>query len=96
MAETIAHRSDNAWLAAYDPTLITDRFHNKLSYEKLDDNESQWRLETSIRWACLLQEELAMGVQLMIPTEYARTLKALNNFAESDNDYKIEFDFNYA
>jgi hypothetical protein len=71
LAELINHNSENAWLAAYDPTLISNRVYNKLSYEQLDGDASQWRLESSVRGAVQIHENLALGIQLMIPTVWA-------------------------
>ena len=84
LAELITHNPDNAWLAAYDPTLISNRFFNELSYTQSDGDKTKWRMETSVRGAVLLHENLAMGIQLMIPTEYLRSFDSTTGVIDSD------------
>ena len=68
--EWFAHSKDRAWLQAYDPTLITQRAMAELSYHDLGGDDTKWRLEPSIRWPVPLQENLALGFQLMTPIEW--------------------------
>ena len=58
---------DNAWLHAYDPTLISRRLVTELSYQDLDSSQSLLKLETTLRWGWAVREDLAFGVQMMVP-----------------------------
>lgn len=50
---------ENAWLLPYDTTLITRRALSELSYESHDNDDEFWKIETSLRGAYALGEDLA-------------------------------------
>lgn len=63
----------NAWLLPYDTTLITRRALSELSYESHDNDDEFWKIETSLRGAYALGEDLAFGVQMMVPVKWSDT-----------------------
>ncbi len=64
------HSQESAWLQPYDPTLVTRRFLTELSYED-DDNGDLWKIETSLRWGIPIHDDLAFGLQALMPVKWA-------------------------
>jgi hypothetical protein len=67
------HSRNNAWLLPYDTTLITRRALSELSYESHDNDDAFWKIETSLRGAYALGEDLAFGLQMMVPVKCSDT-----------------------
>ena len=67
---------ENAWLLPYDPTLISRRAFAEFSYESHEDNEDFWKIENSLRGGFTVREDLAFGMQLMIPVKWIETSAA--------------------
>lgn len=64
---------ENAWLQPYDNTLISRRALAELSYEDRD-NGHFWKIENSLRRGFSIGEDLAFGVQMMIPVKWNDTV----------------------
>lgn len=64
--------SKNAWLIPYDTTLISRRALSELSYEGYDDGD-HWKIENSIRGAYPIGDDLAFGLQMMVPVKWIDT-----------------------
>ena len=74
--EWFAHTRENAWLNAYDPTLIGRRLLSEFSYENDAGDAEFWKLETSLRWAIPIHKDLAFGMQALIPVKWNDTATA--------------------
>jgi hypothetical protein len=59
---------ENAWLIPYDTTLVSRRALSEFSYESHDDGDF-WKIESSGRGAYPIGEDLAFGVQMMLPVK---------------------------
>ncbi len=64
---------ENAWLLPYDTTLISRRAFAEFSYESHDDNGNFWKIENSLRGGYAVRENLAFGLQLMVPVKWNDT-----------------------
>ena len=62
----------NAWLIPYDTTLITRRAFSEFSYESHDDGD-HWKIENSFRGAYAIGDDLAFGLQMMVPVKWIDT-----------------------
>lgn len=71
--EWFEHTRENAWLLPYDTTLISRRAFAELSYENREDNANFWKIENSLRRGFAIREDLAFGVQAMIPVKWTDT-----------------------
>lgn len=69
-AEWFEHSPDRAWLQPYDPTLISRRISSEFSYESHDNDSDIYKIETTLRWAFPVREDLALGVQAMVPVKW--------------------------
>jgi hypothetical protein len=67
------HTPVNAWLQPYDTTLISRRALAELSYENREDDGDFWKIENSLRRGFAIREDLAFGVQAMIPVKWTDT-----------------------
>lgn len=67
------HARDNAWLLPYDTTLISRRALAEFSYESHGSEEDYWKIENSLRGGYAVSENLAFGVQLMVPVKWIDT-----------------------
>ena len=61
---------ENAWLLPYDTTLISRRALVELSHESHEDDEDFWKLENSLRGGYAIGENLAFGLQMMVPVKW--------------------------
>jgi hypothetical protein len=68
--EWFEHSHENAWRLPYDTTLLSRRVLSELSYESHDDDENFWKIENSVRGAYALSDDLAFGVQMMVPVRW--------------------------
>ena len=68
--EWFEHQWQWAWLESYDPTLISRRVLTELSWEDSGDAESLTKLETSVRWAIPIREDLAFAIQGLVPLKW--------------------------
>jgi hypothetical protein len=64
------HSAEQAWLANYDPTLISNRLYSEPSYEVNEDGKDTLKIENSLRWAIPLRKGLALGFQGMVPVKW--------------------------
>jgi hypothetical protein len=64
--------AENAWLLPYDTTLISRRAFAEFSYEDHDD-DTFWKIENSLRGGYALGENLAFGLQMMVPVKWIDT-----------------------
>jgi hypothetical protein len=71
--EWFEHTPDNAWLLPYDTTLISRRAFAEFSYENREDDGDFWKIENSLRRGFAIREDLAFGVQAMIPVKWTDT-----------------------
>ena len=62
-----------AWLENYDPTLFSRRVFSEFSYENHDDDKDYYKVETSLRWDIPVRENLALGMQVMVPVKWNET-----------------------
>lgn len=67
------HNVTNAWLQAYDPTLVSRRFVSEFTYEGHDRDEDFWKIENTLRWGIPIRDELAFGLQAMVPVRWIDT-----------------------
>lgn len=72
--EWFEHPPDNAWLLPYDTTLISRRSFAEFSYENHDDNGDFWKIENSLRGGYAIRENLAFGLQMMVPVKWIATV----------------------
>lgn len=68
--EWFEHSHDNAWRLPYDTTLLSRRVLSELSYESHDDDQNFWKIENSVRGGYALSDDLAFGVQMMVPVRW--------------------------
>jgi hypothetical protein len=64
---------DNAWLQNYDPTLVSRRAYSEFSYEEQNAGRSIYKLDSSVRGAHALVENLALGYQIELPYKWRDT-----------------------
>jgi hypothetical protein len=67
------HSTKNSWLLPYDTTLISRRAFTELSYENHGDDGDFWKIENSLRSGFAISENLALGLQLMVPIKWNET-----------------------
>lgn len=67
------HSTKNAWLLPSDTTLISRRTFTELSYANHGDDENFWKIENSLRSGFAITENLALGLQLMVPVKWNDT-----------------------
>lgn len=70
--EWFEQTQENAWLLPYDTTLINRRLFSEFSYENHDDDDF-WKIENSLRRGFAIREDLAFGLQLMVPVKWIDT-----------------------
>ncbi len=66
----------NAWLLPYDSTLISRRALAEFSYESHDNDGDYWKIENSLRRGFDIRENLAFGLQMMVPVKWIDTATA--------------------
>ena len=64
------HLGQRAWLENYDPTLVSSRLVAEFSYESQNHDQDCWKLETTLRCGIPLRDDLALGLQMMVPTKW--------------------------
>jgi hypothetical protein len=64
---------ENAWLLPYDTTLISRRALAEFSYEDHDNDDSYWKIENSLRGGYAIGDNLAFGLQMMVPVKWIDT-----------------------
>ncbi len=79
----------NAWLIPYDTTLITRRAVSEFSYES-DDNGDHWKIENSFRGAYAIGDDLAFGLQMLLPVKWSNTT-ASDDFGLGDLEFRSGF-----
>jgi hypothetical protein len=63
----------NAWLLPYDTTLISRRALAEFSYESHDNDDAFWKIENSLRGGYAIADDLAFGLQMMVPVKWIDT-----------------------
>ncbi|MCC6883757.1 MAG: transporter [Verrucomicrobiales bacterium] len=77
---------DRAWLGNYDPTLISRRTFSEFTYEDHGQNGDFYKVETSFRWAIPVLDDLALGLQMMVPVQWNKT-----DISEKSGTGDVEF-----
>jgi hypothetical protein len=80
------HIPQRAWLETYDPTLVSSRYFSEFIYESYDDADL-FKNENTLRWGIPLRDDLALGLQMMVPLKWIDSSSA-DDFGLGDHEIR--------